>query len=121
MSEQRPNAKARGITAGEWEVEHITIGVDADGEAINEVILPPLFDKRYADHELCAEAGNTMNTDGKSPSELVGLVKELLNWAENTEEHLGFIESAYHGEPADECTLLLKQLRDILKETEDFR
>jgi hypothetical protein len=62
----------------------------------------------------------TVNDKGDSAEPIVELLKEIDNWMLNAVDILGFVESHYHGEMADEATLLKWQkgkMRDrILRE-----
>jgi len=94
---QHPRAKEMGITPGEWVAGQLSV----------HVILPH-GDLPYAEYkEICnmvdhqksayliADAGNVMNQTGRTPSELVELVRELrenLIMAEELLDELGYAE-----------------------------
>ena len=68
---QHPRAKEMGITAGPWtkQKDHSSV------YSPNGLLIEGNYNE--PDLQLCADAGNVMNQTGRTPSELVELVREL--------------------------------------------
>ena len=68
---QHPRAKKLGVTAGPWTKQKDYSSVYSP----NGLLIEGNYNE--PDLQLCADAGNVMNQTGRTPSELVELVREL--------------------------------------------
>ena len=91
-AEQHPRAKEMGITAGEWLfcpdnhgghnpayglVDESYRPVNAYFRTYDDILRKSTDQQAKANAKLCADAGTVCNQTGRTPSELVELVREL--------------------------------------------
>ena len=112
---QHPKAKAAGITPGEWKVDYAQGIVDFEGCPIAYVHCPSSdIPSPYA--SIMADALNTMNTHGRTPAEMVEIIRELRICLTEAYRLLDANERHISG---NNFTSL--RMTDILTKTEDFR